>query len=259
MTRKFIPFIAAGAALAAPAAADPGSLSFTTGVDYSVGDYGAPQDTKILVVPFSLRYRVDRLRLSATAPYLKIRGPGVVVGGGEGGPIVVDPNAPQPITTRSGLGDVSLGATYTFLEQDSAGFDLDLGARVKLPTGSRAKGLSTGEADFGVNAEISRSFGTITPFASVGYRMPGDPEGVELRNSVTASIGSSFSLGKPTLIASYDYAGKSSVNADTSQSLFAGLAVPASDRFTVTGYGTKGFSDGAADYSAGLLLTTKLF
>jgi hypothetical protein len=265
MTMNFDKFgLAALGALAAatPAmgqstAASPLGLSFTTGVDYSSGDYGATDKTNILVVPLNARLSSGDLRVSATLPYLRIKGPGSVIGGGEGGPIVVDPGSDLPVTKRSGLGDLSLSATYGVLRQDNAGFDLDLTGRVKLPTASKAKGLGTGKADYGVSAEVARTFGNATPFLSVGYRMPGDPEGINLRNSMTASAGASFAAGSTVLIASYDYAGRTSANAFDSHSLFGAVSGAATERLNLTGYGTAGLSKGAADYGLGLLMTLK--
>jgi len=235
----------------------PLGLSFTTGADYSVGDYGAAANTKILLVPFSLRATTGRLRLSATLPWLRIDGPGYIVGGAEGGPIVIDPNSPAPRTVRSGIGDVTFGATYGLLQQDKAGIDLDIGARVKLPTASRSKGLSTGKTDVSVSADISRSFGNVTPFVTLGYRMPGDPTGFDLKNSASVSVGSSFVAGKSVVIVSYDYSGRTSAFSDPSHSLFGALAVPVTKRITLTGYGTAGLSNGAPDYGVGMLLTLK--
>ena len=83
-------------------------LSLTTGADFSSGRYGAAADTDILVVPLSLRARKAD-QISATLPYLRLDGPANIVGGGESGPIVIDPTAPTPRRVREGLGDLSLG------------------------------------------------------------------------------------------------------------------------------------------------------
>jgi len=253
----------AAAAMATPAVArstvvaSPLGVSFTTGIDFSSGDFGASDRTEIVVVPLNARVTTGKLRVSATLPYLRIEGPGAVVGGGDGGPIVVDPDADLPITTRSGVGDVSLSATYGLLRQDSIGFDLDLTGRVKFPTASEAKGLGTGKTDFGVSAEAARTFGSATPFVAVGYRMPGNPAGFDLRNGPTASVGSSFVAGSTVYIASYDYAGKTSQGAFDSHSLFGAVSAPVAERVNLTGYGTAGLSKGAADVGVGMLVTLK--
>jgi hypothetical protein len=228
-------------------------LTAITGVDYSSGDYGAGVDTNILIVPMSLRYRTGNLRFTATMPWLRIRGSSAIVGGGAGG-VIIDPSAPR--TTRRGFGDLSLGVGY-LIPEEQLGFGLDLSARVKLPTASRAKALGTGKADVTVAAELSKSFGIITPFANVGYRMPGDPSGIDLHNAWTASGGASVILGKSALIASYDYREATSDLARDSQELFGAFSTPVSQRLIFTLYGTGGLSKGAPDYGVGSMVAVR--
>lgn len=236
-----------------PAQNDAFGLTFTTGVDYSSGDYGLADETEILVVPFSLRAASDAWAFTASIPYISINGPGVILGP-DGQPI---PGVPTASGERSGIGDLSLGASYTLRPNPAGGLELTLGGRVKLPTADQDKQLSTGETDFTVSAEAAYAFGNVIPFASVGYRFLGDPDGFDLRNGATASVGSSFVLGTNVLIASYDYTRASSRLAEDSHELFAGLSVPATNRLTFTGYGIAGLSEGSPDYGLGLLLSAK--
>ena len=228
-------------------------LTAITGIDYSSGDYGTGSDTHMLVVPMSLRYRAGQLRFTATLPWLRINGSSAIVGGGSGG-VVIDPNAPR--TTRSGLGDLTLGVGYQ-IPEEQLGFGLDLSARVKLPTASRSKALGTGKTDVTVAAEISKSFGIVTPFANVGYRMPGDPSGFDLHNGWTASGGVSVMLGKSALIGSYDYRESTSDFARDSQELFGAFSTPVAEKLIFTLYGTGGLSKGAADYGVGSMISVK--
>ncbi|KEQ52460.1 transporter [Sphingobium chlorophenolicum] len=230
-----------------------GGLTAITGVDYSSGDYGTGSDTHILVVPMSLRYRTGQLRFTATLPWLRINGSSAIVGSGSGG-VIIDPNAPR--TTRSGLGDLTLGIGYQ-IPEEQLGFGLDLSARVKLPTASRSRALGTGKTDVAVAAEISRSLGAITPFANVGYRMPGDPSGLDLHNAWTASGGASVMLGKSALIASYDYRESTSDFARDSQELFGAFSSPVAEKLIFTLYGTAGLSQGAADYGIGSMVSVR--
>ncbi len=230
-------------------------LSLTSGVDFSSGDYGAAARTDILVVPLSLRAKKGRIRASATVPWLRIDGPANIVGGGEDGPIVIDPNAPSPRRVRKGLGDVSLGFDYVIPARDLGGLELALGLRLKLPTSAMSRGLSTGKTDLGLVADISRPIGKFSPFLTLGYRMPGDPAGFDLRNSATVSAGTSVVLGKLVAIGSYDYAGATSRSSFDSHSLFGAIAAPLSKQVVLTGYGTAGLSRGAPDYGVGLLVT----
>lgn len=244
----------AAAQQAVPAAANaPLGLTFTTGADYSSGDYGLGSKTSILVIPFSLRAKTGNLAFSASIPYLRIKGAGTVVGA-DGTPI---PGVPTSGGTRSGLGDVTLGATYTIPSDQLGGVGLAISGRVKLPTASKSKQLTTGKTDESASLDLSYPIGKVTPFINVGYRFLGNPVGLNLRNGPTASVGSSFQLGKSTLIASYDYARSTTVLTTDSHQLFGGLSFPATDRFMLTGYGTAGLSKGAADYGVGLLLSVK--
>ncbi|MFC4296166.1 transporter [Novosphingobium tardum] len=248
--------LAAAALLSTPAWADEmPSLSFTTGVDYSSGDYGTGIDTDIVVVPLTARYRTGDLRFTASVPYLHINGASSIVGG-DGGPVVIDPNAPR--TSRSGIGDATVGVTWSPPEE-RLGFGLALSGRVKLPTASQSKGLGTGKVDTSVSAELSKTVGNVTPFVSAGYRMPGDPDGFNLHNAFTGSAGASVVAGKAVLIGSYDYRESTSDLSDDSQELFGAISGPVSDRLTFTLYGSKGLSDGAPDYGVGAMMTIKAF
>lgn len=234
----------------------PASLSVTTGVDYSSGDYGLPGKTKILVAPVVARLLAGDFTLTASVPYIRLDTPGGVVIGPDGQPI---PGVPSSGGRTSGFGDPTVGAKYTIPTRLVHGLDLSVGGRVKVPTASRTKGLSTGKTDFTATVEAGYTFGTVSPFVDLGYRWLGDPSGINLRNGPTVSVGSSFAFGKTAVIASYDYARSAIATSKDSSELFGGVAVPVSQRFTLTGYGTKGLSSGSADYGLGLLLTAKAF
>jgi hypothetical protein len=228
-------------------------VTVTTGVDYSSGDYGTGIDTNILVVPLSVRLKTGNVRFTGTMPWLRIDGSSGVVGDGNGG-VIIDPNAPR--TVRSGFGDLTLGAAYA-IPEERLGVGLDLSARVKVPTASRAKGLGTGKTDVTVGAELSKTFGKVTPFASVGYRFLGDPDGVDLRDGWTASGGASVVLGTSSLIVSYDYREASSAASKDSQEVFGAFSTPLGQHLTLTSYGSAGLSDGAPGYGVGAMVGVK--
>jgi hypothetical protein len=243
----------------APTPADtakrPG-FSFSTGIDYSTGDYGQAEDTEILVVPLSARATVGNLAFTATVPYLRIDGPGGVVIGPGGEPL---PGVPGTGGLREGIGDLTLGATYSVPAETLGGLELEFGGRVKLATSDEDKQLSTGQTDFTATTEISYPMGNLIPFVSLGYRFLGDPVGIDLRDGPTASVGTSILLGSSVLITSYDYAQASSPLAEDSHEIFAGFSTPLSSRFNLTAYGIAGLSQGSPDVGVGLLLTTTLF
>ena len=252
-------------AVASPAAAQQSSdssdqkstsLSFTTGVDYSSGNYGLADKTKILVVPIVARLLAGDVAVTGSIPYVRLETPGGVVLGPDGNPI---PGVPSAGGKTNGFGDVSLGAKYTVPEKLVGGVDLSVGGKVKLPTASKSKGLTTGKTDFAATIEAGYTFGTVSPFLEVGYRWLGDPTGVDLRDGPTLSVGSSFAFGQTVVITSYDYARSATASTKDSNELFGGVAVPVGKRLTLTGYGTKGLSNGSPDFGFGLLVTAKAF
>lgn len=227
-------------------------FSLTTGLNYSSGDYGTGVDTDILVVPASARLKLGNLRFTATIPYIRINGANVVAG--DGGPIIVDPNAPR--IKRDGIGDLTMGVNYAFPEEQ-LGFGLDLGARVKAPTAD--SGLGTGEVDYRMSAELSKTVGAVTPFVAAGYRILGDPAGVDLQNGFYSSAGVSVAAGSSVFLASYDYRESASALASDSHEVFGAFSTPVSDALNLALYGSAGLSDGAPDFGVGAMVTIKAF
>lgn len=256
MSKITASLVALGIACAATGAqaqdAGDAQVSFTTGVDYSQGDYGTGVDTKIFVVPASARLKMGNLRFTATIPYISIDGANVV--GGDSGPIVVDPNAPR--LKRDGLGDLTVGANYAFPEEQ-LGFGLDLGARVKLPTADTA--LGTGKTDYRFSAEVSKTLGSVTPFISGGYRLLGDPDGVELDNAFYGSAGFSVAAGSAVFLTSYDYRQAANRLTPDSHEVFGAFSAPLTERVNLSLYGSAGLSDGAPDFGLGAMVTLIAF
>src|SRR5438067_13628391 len=112
--------IVAGVTPALAAEDDP-RWSFSTSVNYSVGDYGTNKDTTIVYVPFTLGVRpFDRFWLSVTVPFIYQDTQNVVVtGGGVASRKEQKGKFAQPArsTTESGLGDVLLKASVVVVEE----------------------------------------------------------------------------------------------------------------------------------------------
>lgn len=249
--------IAAITSVAASAQQDWSQLSLTTGVDYSTGDYGASVDTDIFYVPLTAKYETSRFQFSATVPYLRIEGPGVVVGGGGGGVIVG--GATPTVTTESGLGDVTLeGVLNLYPESDSGLPYAELSVKVKLPTADEERGLGTGEIDTTVAVDVFQSFGNFTPFAALGYRFRGDPDGFELEDGIVASVGAvvkaseQFSVG-----AAYDYREAATAFADPTSEVSPFVVFSPSEAWSANVYGVFGLSDGSPNAGGGVQLTRR--
>src|SRR6185295_8392493 len=110
------------------------------GADYSVGDYNAASDTTVISAPVTVRVQLDRVRLEASVPYLYVDGPGTFAGGG----VIVPGN--NNATSRSGLGDVNLGAAFLINRGGQSAPSFEIAGIVKVPTAG--DGLGTKKFDY---------------------------------------------------------------------------------------------------------------
>jgi len=242
------------------AVAKEGQWKYSTGVDFSSGDYdGDPVDTEITYVPFTVSYKQGRWELKATVPWLEIKGPGTVIGAGDGGVVIGDPDSVNVQTTReSGLGDIWLTAKYAVVEIPAELFYLDLAAKFKIPSADEDKGLGTGEFDYTLQTELFKPLGALTPFATLAYKVKGDPSGIDLDNVWYTSLGSDYRVSDTLNIgASVDFQEASTSASDDAFEVFGYLSQKITPKFSVTLYGYKGLKDGSPDYGGGVQLTYK--
>lgn len=225
--------------------------SFTAGVDFSRGDFGADAATETLSTPFSARADVGDFRFSIGASWLQITGPGGVVADG----VIIDGAAAGEIEQNSGFGDLTLGVNYNIPTEVTGNWLVQLQGRLKVPTADEDQGLGTGELDGGVAVDVAYSFGKFTPFTTVGFRWRGDPEGADLNNTFNVSVGGSYSLGSGyAVLASYDFREATTDTADESQEIFGALTGPINDQLRWTLYSSVGFTDGAPNGGVGAQL-----
>ena len=165
------------------------NLTFTTGVDYSSGKYGQSEKTKITYIPLTGKYETGQWTLKLTVPWLEIDGPGGVSGDGI---VVITDTTNNKTTVESGLGDIVAGITYSAFQLDSQKIYIDIGAKVKIPTASKSKGLGTGETDYALLADVYKTFDQLTILGTIGYRVLGDPSGINLNNVWFATVGGAY-------------------------------------------------------------------
>lgn len=254
--------------LAAPAAAQQeaepaprhgaAGAELTVGAGYQTGDYGTGQRIESRSTVAGARVAKGRMILSASLPWTRTDAPGNVVTGGGGLfglPIIVDPTRPATRVRRQGLGDLRLAAAWI---APVKAVDLAAYGQVKLPTAK--VGLGTGKADYAVGAEASKPLGAVTPFASVTYTMPGDPEGYRLRNIFSGQAGLNAALA-PGVSGQVAYGHSQSPGAGLSDErlLSMRLTTDISSKASLTLHGAAGVSESAADASAGVQLGLCLF
>ncbi len=173
-----------------------------TGFDYSRGDYGFTTNTEVFSVPLYFTAETDDWLVRLTLPYLSVKGPASVVGDVGGGAAAT---ARPTNKYESGLGDVMLSLTYHAV-RTTDGFTLDLTGRVKFPTADEDRGLGTGKTDYYVQTDLYKTFGSVTPFATIGYRFLGSDAKYPLKDGVYASLGTSYHVTTTTAVgAAFDW------------------------------------------------------
>ena len=241
-----------GAALMPCLACAEGTLTMSSGLDFSTGKYGSSQKTDTVYVPVIAKYETGNWTLRATVPWVSITGPGGVVGSGADR-VTLGGVTRARRTTESGLGDIVVGATYTLFEQ--GGWVVDAGGKVKFGTGSSSRGLGTGENDMSVQADVYRSFGPASVFGTVGYKRMGDPDGITFKNPVFAALGLAHKVGAATTVGlSYDWRDRLRPTSDPIREMTAFVTHRLSDEWKVQAYAVTGFSDASADWGSGVIV-----
>ena len=247
---------------AAPPSSEVESRPFTLFAGGSAwsGDYGSSTNTTITAALAGVQYRVGGLRLSASLPWMRISSHGAVFTGIDGAPLIVAPSFGPVRTVREGVGDLTLGASYLVPAVTPLGVDIDLRGKVKVPTGSVSKGVSTGKADYAFGAEVSKPLGRFVPAVAVNYRIYGDAGAWKLKDGVAVSASGTYILAHHiAAVATYDYAQAASAYIADSHSVTGAVSAPlAPHGLRLTAFVSKGLSNGAAEVSGGLSLSARL-
>jgi hypothetical protein len=227
---------------------EPLLWNLEVGLNYVTGDYGLPDDTDVWVQTTTIHYEQDAWHFQATAPLISISGPASVVG-----------NVGRANTsTKRGLGDVMLGATYKLTDAATGASDFDFGARVKLPTAKENNGLGTGEVDTYFEVNYHHTFGTITPFATLGYRFLGRSPAYPLEDGFYTTVGVAAPLADRTTGGlAYTWCERIVTNADDASELMAFVSHQLNNRWKLQGYVLTGFTDASPNFGLGALVGYK--
>lgn len=228
--------------------------SVAVGAEYSSGKFGGTETTDTLYIPVVLRHETGPWVLKATVPWLRVTGPGNVIGGGADR-VVVPGGGNAPRRTESGLGDIVLSGFYNLMDERKGGLGLDVGAKVKLPTADDQKGLGTGKLDYAAQLDFFKPFDATTLFGSVGYRVYGDPAGVTLKDVFYTSIGASYRMSSQQSIGvAYDYRPAIVDGGGKVSELTAFWSNRLTPQWKLQVYGVVGFADASPDAAIGALL-----
>ena len=242
-----------------PSSEPDNGFTISTGFDYSSGKYGAAVPTNVQVTFADLSYKTGNFRFSTSLPYLDIKGPAYAVIGSNSLPVYINAKSGSDTIGRSGLGDINIATTYSVPDEALGDFDLDIMARVKLPTAGISSGLSTGAADFAFTTELSYNVAAWSPFFSLGYNYLGQPSGYSLKNTASFSAGTSVVVTEKVFgLLSYNYSEASSSSIANSHEIFASVSWLSNDAMTLTSYGEVGLSSGAPGIGMGFIVSWKI-
>lgn len=230
---------------AAVTEATASSLVWAAGGFISDGDYGNASSTRIVAIPFSLKWRTTQWTVKANSAWIRVDGPGTVDVGSSGRSIA---------RQDSGLGDTFLSASFRPTAIGHASGEVT--ARVKFPTANAEKGLGTGAMDFELRSDGYWAIGKDTIFCGVGYRWRGNSETTTLSNTATALAGMDWRVSSAIRAGSLLSGGQASTAS----------AAPALD---INAYGSwidkgsrnytlfvlKGLRKGSPDYGAGVQIS----
>ena len=249
-------------------------VDLSVGANYSSGDYSDTTSTDVWSVPLSVKVRSNAWTFRVSVPYLRVDGPA-------GASIVLDDNGgsrsgsdggsgrnhPEDntgtgtsttVTARrraSGIGDTTVSATYAFDHLGGSAAYLDLGGRVRLPTGDDKRGLGVGATDYGLTTEVGIDKARGGVYLSAGRRFLGHVAGLDRRNGWQAGVGGWLNASdRTTLGLGYDWRESSVAGGTDPAELYASLGLKLSDRWRLNFNASKGLNRASADVGAGVTL-----
>ena len=256
---QFAQAVCIGAVIAASGAgadAAETEVSFSTGVNYSSGDYGGTTDTEVFSAPFAVRAENGPWSFSASTSYLSITGPADVAedaggGGGDGGTIV-------RTGTEEGIGDTNLAASYRFSHLVGSRFYFEATARVRLPTGDENKGLGVGTTDYGLSGELGVNQRGGGASVELTRRFLGERVGVERNDGWQVNTSVWVRVGERTQLGAFGSWREATSDGREDPAQVGGyVSYRISPQVRVAINAAAGMSDASADYSTGVRLTWK--
>jgi hypothetical protein len=235
------------------------SFTLSAGLDFSRGKYNLPVDTRVLYLPLTFKFNNGPWSFSLSGGYSQSNSPDNVFLGPDSKPYV-DRNEIITGSRRknSGFGDLYLSATYSIDSLYDNQIYVDFTGRIKIPTANSSQGLGTGKVDYTAQIDVSKLFGNIMPFATVGYRILGKTPEYTLQNSFFFSVGASYYLTYDTSIGiSYDYRQSATFGYQDPKEIYGYFDMQINSNWGMNIYGVIGLDETAPDAALGFQLRYK--
>lgn len=279
--------VAAALFAAAPAAFADTKLQLSTGLDYSSGKFGTNSRTEVLVVPFAARVTTGNWAFRASLPMVSVRGDATTIGsqvfvvvddngglrsgsnssGGGGRDHPEDSGSTSSSTTtttttstrrvtNTGVGDLSLSATYSFDSVLGDNTYLDVAGRVRLPTGEEDNGLSLGVTDYAATAEIGLDHDGGGVYFNGGRRFLEDATAFKREDGWQAGVGGWLDVTDATVVGAFaDWRESSSGFGDDPAEVGAYITRRLTPAFKIGLNASAGLTDASPDFGVGISLS----
>jgi hypothetical protein len=276
-TNTLIAILALSLSASTAARAD---FAVSTGYDYITGKYGLSVSTNYSALAVTPEYTTEDWTIKLNAPYVRLTTPAgitwignkpYITGNVKFLPILraqgmtlkqfLKLSAQErsdfiakyaPSQTNSGLGDIDLSTRYNAYHNKDNGWDIGVTGAVSFGTADSDKGLGTGRAEYDLSVDISKTLGRFTPSISFGYHKNCNLEGVDLRDYLYGSIGSSFWITDNTNISlTFTNAQRSSDSGNIDNELYFSVNHNVTKHCDIEVHALTGLSQGTPDWGAG--------
>jgi hypothetical protein len=232
-----------------------GELSLLTGLEYSEADYGTPDTTSLWRIPINVTYRKTNFSLFASMPLLFASSEGDIIVSNKtsmSSKMVLPSMADSNQNTVSGIGDITLSASYYFTPDVRKELSYRLTGGVKIATADVKKGFGTGEDVVFVEGGAVKNLDEYILSATLGYEMSSDSPDFDYNNVFYGTVGLTKQLSMNKQVGSYLFF--SEALTDTGEApleLSVFYSQPTARDRDIYLYLSKGFSDGSPDFTLG--------
>ncbi len=226
-------------------------LTLLTSYNYSTGDYGQTIDTSITYIPVTAKLRYEQWTYKLTVPYLRITGPGVVVGGGE--TVVV--GAPIARGTESGMGDILASIGYTINPFSHSGLSADFTGEIKFPTADDGDRLGTGNTDYILQFGVTQRTEDVFLNGSVARRFNGSSSDYRLKDIWKFSAGGGYIFNHSASAGVvYDFRQVAAYTGSDFSQITGYMTYKLTDNWSAQIHAGSGFTDASPNLSTGVHL-----
>jgi len=243
------------------------SLYGEVALDYSNGDYGTSDDTDIFSTSVTVGFSptADWELYVTAVPFLYQKTTNLISVAGQPvkakGKRAAQSAQEEERESHTGIGDTTIGATFYAIDETEIGPEVDFTANIKIPTADDDRGLGTGEIDYSVGVNLSKTSDAWTIYGSLDYTILGDPGGdYDLDNYLSGTIGVSHQCLPNLKNSLYVYAGQA-MSDESDDQLEIGLnsSINLSEADNLSVYVTRGLWDGSPDWGVGMAFTHVFF